>query len=232
MAVPINHALTQLLNDVPDIYIEKVIYLAKINETPFFKNYCLKQGNRIIYRDFILSLFNADRAVIQALYNKIEYVLTVAGCAPGVGIAFNVIDAVFCFLLSNWLGVVVAIISCFPFPGFKVAGKGLEKFLSAAIKKIPIDKIVSSFTRVLGIRIEMMRTFVNQTPYVTIQNSLRTLVADLNNPFAEEVMLQLSNVIRKFGPRLEEKTISSYVKMTPEHTLMDITKRYLGLIEP
>lgn len=222
MAIPVPHVFTQLLNDVPEHCIEKVICLTKINETAFFKNYCLKQGNRVIYRDFILSLFNADRAVIQSLYNRIECILIVGGCTPALGIAFNVIDGIFCFLLGNWLGLVVAILSCFPIPGFKVAGKGLEKFLTTAIKRIPIDKIISSFTRQLGIRIELFRTLVNATPYVTIQKTLRELITELNNPFAEEVMVQLSNVIRKFGPRLEEKTISETVKMTSQPKLLDI----------
>jgi len=220
----------QMLGDVPEHYLAEVFRILKINETEVFKKYCLRHSGRLLYKDFILSMFGADRMVVEALYRRIEGVLFVGGCAPGLGIAFNLVDACFCFLLQNWLGLVVAILSCFPIPGFKAAGKGLEKFLTAMIKKIPVDKLVNSFTKVLGKRITLLRNFVDNNPYVTIQKAVREYVSELNNPFTQEVVTQLSKIITMFGPRLEEKTISNSVRMTAQPKLLELLMSTSGRI--
>lgn len=214
----------QMISDVPEHYLAEAFRIIKINESEVFKKYCLKHSSKTVCRDFILYLFGADRAVVEALYRRIEGVLFVFGCAPSLGIAFNLIDACFCFMLQNWLGMVVAILSCFPIPGFKAAGKGLEKFLTIVIKKITPSELSNRFLRLILKRMELLKNIVNNNPYETIQKMVKKYVPELNNPFAEEVMMKLGNTIKLFGPRLEEKTISNSVKLTREVGLLDIMK--------
>ena len=225
MAATPPSCLIHFLNDVPEHHLAYVLQSLKITETEFFKKYCVSHVGSSMCRDFILSLFNTDKVVIQTLYHKIEGVLIIGGCAPGLGIAFNIIDACFCYILCNWLGLVVAILSCFPIPGFKAAGKGLEKFLTVAIKNIPLKKLVNNFTKTIGDRITLLHRLMDAHPYVTIQKEIKKYVTELNNPFSEEIIIQLNRQIEKFGPRLTEKTISDSVNMTEFPHLLDLLKR-------
>lgn len=205
--------LLKMIGDVPEHYLAEAFKILKISETQVFRKFSAGSVGRSVYHDFLLSLGNADRTVVLSLYKRIEAILFIGGCAPGLGIAFNLIDACFCFLLHNWFGLVIAILSCFPIPGFKAAGKGVEKLLTAAIKRIPVNKLVDLFTKQLGKRLNLLRNFVNDKPYITIQKAVREYVTEVNNPFAEEIIQQLNKIIIKFGPRLEEKGISGTVKM-------------------
>ncbi len=212
MAVPV--VLRRLLADVPEKFLAEVFRILKINETQVFKKFCLRQGGRTLYKDFIQSLFKADRAVVEALYRRIEGTLFVFGCTPGLGIAFNIVDACFCAVLGNWLGVFVAILSCFPIPGFKAAGKGVEKLLSECLKKIPLNRLIDTFTKALGKRLELISSVINKNPYVCIRDAVKKCLPEVNNPFADEIVRQLNKIINTFGPRLEEHAISGCAKMS------------------
>lgn len=230
MAIKVPSCLMQLVEDVPERCFAEAFRILKINEMSVFKKYCAKTCSKDICKNFILSMFGADITTVQLIYAKIEKILFVGGCAPGVGIAFNLIDACFCFILGNWLGLIVAILSCFPIPGFKVVGKGLEKFLTIAIKKIPIGKISSDFIKLIGKRVYLLRNFVVKDPYRVIADRVRDVVKEVNNPFAQEIIKELNKAIRHFGPRLEPKTISNATHMTQSPSLLEIVKTKTGNI--
>lgn len=226
MAIPV--VLRQLLSDVPEKYLAEVFRILKINETQVFKKFCLRQGGRDVYKGFILSLFNADRAVVEALYRRIEGVLFVMGCAPGLGIAFNVVDACFCAVLGNWFGLFVAILSCFPIPGFKAAGKGLERLLSECLKKIPLNRLIDTFTKAIGKRLELLSNVVSKNPYVSIRDTVKKCLSEINNPFADETVRQLNKIINTFGPRLEEHSISGCAKMSDRPFVFNALNSKIG----
>lgn len=221
----------QMIGEIPEHYLSEAFRILKINQTTVFKNFCSSCTRKNVCREFLFTMFGADRATIAFLYSKIEMALIVGGCAPGLGIAFNLIDASFCFMLQNWLGFVIAILSCFPIPGFKAAGKGLEKLLTQAIKRIPIGQLSSNFTRLLGKRMDLLKNFVNKKPYVTIQKAVSEYITDINNPFSEEVFRQLQKIIKTYGPRLEEKSISATTHMQSMPGLTEILKRRANLIQ-
>ncbi len=230
MAIKVPSCLMQLVEDVPERYFAEAFRFLRINEMSVFKKFCAKKGSKEVCKNFLLSTFGADKAAVQLMYAKIENILFVGGCAPGVGIAFNLIDACFCFILGNWLGLIVAILSCFPIPGFKVAGKGLEKFLTIAIKRIPIGKISSDFIKLIGKRVCLLKNIVVKDPYKAIADSVRNLVTEVNNPFAQEIIKELSKAIGHFGPKLEAKTISNYTHMTISPSLLEVMKTKAGNI--
>lgn len=207
------------VKDVPEHAFERVLKALKITEKDVFKKHAASRtASKTLYSDFVLSLFNCDRAVVAALYASIEGALFIGGCAPGVGIAFNIIDACFCFILGNWLGVFVAVISCFPIPGFKIAGKGLEKFIVAVLRKISPNQLFS-FVKKLGTRLSQIGIHTNKS-YMIIREQIEKLIPELHNPFIEAIFKELSKIIKRF-PRASEQVSASVCKTGEE-----LSKKY------
>lgn len=203
--------LLNMIKDVPEATLEKVLKTLKITEQDSFKKFAFYRAtSKSLYGDFILSLFSCDKAVVASLYKSIEGVLFVGGCAPGLGIAFNLIDACFCFILGNWLGCFVAIVSCFPIPCFKVAGKGLEKFLIVTLKKISPAELLA-FINKLGKRLSSIG-FHSDNSYIIIRQQIENIIPDLHNPFAETIIREFSKIIKRFP--VSQKAISKRVCKT------------------
>lgn len=190
--------LLRVLEETGECNIAFVCEKLKINQLPVFKNYCAKKGlSKEPYKSFLLEQFSTgNKAVLGGVYNSIEGLLFVGGCAPGVGIAFNIIDACFCIALNNWFSAIIAIVSCLPIPGFKVAGKGVEKVLMKALHSIPVSDL-TKFTKMLGVRLKTIG-YNNDWAYIKIRKQLEILIEGLHNPFAEQVLRVLSDIIKKF----------------------------------
>lgn len=208
--------LFNALNDIPEVALEKVFKSLKVTEKDVFKKHLAAHAtSKTIYKDFVLSLFGCDRAVVASLYATVEGVLFVGGCAPGIGIAFNLIDACFCFILGNWLGCFVAIISCFPIPGFKIAGKGLEKFFVAILHKISPQQLLS-LTKKIGIRLSRIGFHADKS-YMMIREQIEKMIPEIHNPFVETIIRELSNIIKKY-PVATSKMSNSVCKTGKELT--------------
>ena len=189
--------LLSVVRDVPDKKFEAVLVKLGVTEKDVFKKYaCGRVVSDTFYGDFVLSLFSCERATVAALYKSIEGVLFFFFFAPGLGIAFNLVDACFCFILGNWLGCFVAIVSCFPIPGFKLAGKGAEKFILVLINRISPTQL-SSFVKKLGERLSKI-DFHSGDSYIAIRKQIESLITELHNPFAEGIINELSKIIKRF----------------------------------
>lgn len=207
------------LKDVPESTLEKVFRALKITEKDVFKKHVASSvASRTIYKDFVFSLFGCDKAIVASLYASLEGLLFIGGCAPGVGIAFNLVDACFCFILGNWLGCFVAIISCFPIPGFKIAGKGLEKFFVAVLRKIQPKQLLS-LTKSLGNRLSRIG-FHTDKSYMIIREQIEKIIPEIHNPFVETIFRELSNIIQHF-PQASKKVTNTVCKSGE-----DLTKKY------
>ena len=87
-------------------------------------------------KEFLLeAILKGDKAAIQALYEPLSLVLAGGGCCGGpVGIVFNLLDAAFCFILGNWIGFSIDILSALLlFPGAKAVLTGITE----AMKILP-----------------------------------------------------------------------------------------------
>ena len=87
-------------------------------------------------KDFLLeAIINGDKATIQALYEPLSLILAAGGCCGGpVGVVFNLLDAAFCFVLGNWIGFSIDILSALLlFPGAKAVLTGVGE----AMKILP-----------------------------------------------------------------------------------------------
>lgn len=208
--------LVNMIKDVPERAFEQVFVALKITEKDCFKSFARKKAvSGSLYGDFVISLFSSDRRVVEQLYKSIEGVLFVGGCAPGFGIAFNIIDACFCFILGKWLSCFVAIISCFPIPGFKIAGKGLEKFLIGILKQLsPTD--LANLINKLGRKLSSIGYHSTES-YIVIRKQLENFIPGLHNPFAEAVFNELTKIIRRFP--VSSKGITDKVCKTGEQLM-------------
>lgn len=229
-------SILKMLIDLPEQQVDIVCRNLKITETTEFKKYLSNNitANKSCKDFLIKELSSSNTTTIQAIYSKIEGFLFIGGCAPGVGIAFNILDACFCFALGNMFGCFVAIISCFPIPGFKVAGKGLEKILVALLRKISPTKL-SKFTKEL---IKKLKNFygpgiensgmINKA-LQTIRIQLEEIIIGLRNPFAEEIIRFFAKIVDTLPPKLSnniQKGVSQSYSMSYKQTnLLKITER-------
>lgn len=175
----------------------KVCRALKLTDTKLFKESVASNGySSTPCKDFFAGLFrSADKATLQGVYNSIEGVLFVGGCAPGVGIAFNLVDAGFCMALNNWMGAFIAIISCFPIPGFKVAGKGLGKLLTDLVARIsPAD--MARVLKLLGNRLSRLGYLAGNC-YVKVGRKLEELVPVVKNPFVDGTVRLLAKAVKQ-----------------------------------
>ena len=202
-------SILNILKGIPEHQLHTVCSKLRITETMEYKSFVAKNANAQNPCTTFLEaqLTSGNTSTLSKIYHSIEGFLFIGGCAPGIGIAFNLIDACFCFALGNFFGCFVAIISCFPIPGFKVAGKGLEKILVGLLKHISPTKLLNSFNKELNKRIVnyLGKNIDCADKYLAIiREQLEEMIVGLNNPFATEIIRALSEVIRKM-PRKVSK---------------------------
>jgi len=199
-------SVLRLLTDLPENQIASVCKSLRITETAEYKKYVASQyRSSSPCKDFLVAqLGGGNKSTLQAIYSSIEGFLFVGGCAPGIGIAFNLIDACFCFALGNFFGCFVAIVSCFPIPGFKVAGKGLEKILVGLLKHITPTKLMG-FIKALQKRLMnyfgegfLFNSGLHQKSLALIRKQLENLIPCIDNPFAAEIIKTLSELLKHF----------------------------------
>lgn len=228
-------SVLRLLTDLPEHQIASVCKSLKITETAEYKKYAVSQvRSSSPCKDFLVAqLGSGNKSVLQNIYSSIEGFLFVGGCAPGIGIAFNLIDACFCFALGNFFGCFVAIVSCFPIPGFKVAGKGLERILSALLKYIsPIELL--DFTKVLGKRIQNylgknVSPSLFDESLMAIRQQLELLISKMSNPFAQEIIKKLIKNFPSFSHVVSESISKSGKDLISDYSihLKGITPHYV-----
>ncbi len=203
-------SILNILKDVPESQLQIVCSKLKITETIEYKlfvskkSYCQNPCTAFLE----MQLTSGNTLTLSKIYHSIEGFLFVGGCAPGIGIAFNLIDACFCFALGNFFGCFIAIISCFPIPGFKVAGKGLEKILAGLLKYISPSKLLNCFNKELNKRLAnylgvgVIENVGTHTKYLCIiRERLEEMIVGLNNPFATEIIRALGEIIKKMPKR-------------------------------
>jgi|GEM_PF-3938464 len=203
-------SILNILKEVPENQLYTVCSKSKITETIEYKSFIAQNTHcpNPCTTFLEVQLTSGNTSTLSKIYHSIEGFLFVGGCTPGIGIAFNLIDACFCFALGNFFGCFVAIVSCFPIPGFKVAGKGLEKILAGLLKYISPSKLLNSFNKELNKRlanylgIGFIENVGTHTKYLGfIRERLEEMVVGLNNPFATEVIRALGEVIKKMPSR-------------------------------
>lgn len=189
--------VVNFLRELPEKDIEKVCSTLKLTENKTFRGEFVKNGtSRSPYTESLVTVFaTPDQRILAEIYKSIEGVLFVGGCAPGVGIAFNIIDACFCIALNNWIGAFISVISCFPIPGFKLAGKGLQTLIMSLLVKISPNDMLKIF-KMLGKQLSKIGFHTNDC-YIKIGQKLEEVVEGLNNPFASETIKVLSSLVKK-----------------------------------
>jgi hypothetical protein len=210
--------LIQLIEETEEKYIAAVFQKLHLSDTIAYKSYTKKYAKKNFEKEYLVKIFTSGGDV-QNLYKTIEPYLLIGGCSPGVGIAFNLIDACFCWALGNWLGCLVAIISCFPIPGFKVVGKGLEKLLVVLLKRITPSKIMGLLRR-LGSRLSNIG-FLSDKSYIIIREQIEAIMPYLNNPFAESFIKEFAKVVKRFPVR--QNGISKVVSKSGEELMQEYT---------
>lgn len=219
------HVLIQLIEETEEKYIAAVFQKLHLSETIAYKSYTKRYAKKNCEKEYLVRIF-ASGGDLQNLYKTIEPYLLGGGCIPGVGIAFNLIDACFCWALGNWLGCLVAIISCFPIPGFKVAGKGLEKLLVVLLKRISPSKIMGFIGR-LGSRLSNIG-FHSDKSYIIIREQIEAIMPYLHDPFAESFIREFAKIIKRFPVR--QNGISKAVSKSGEELMRERTLQ-LKLLE-
>lgn len=220
--------VVKYLAQLPERDVAKICYALKITNTKAFKDFASKSPSKTPCVDFFVDLFtNPNQGALASIYHSVEGALFVGGCAPGIGIAFNIIDACFCIALSNWLGAFIAIISCFPIPGFKLAGKGFEKLLVAILKRISPAEF-SKFLKMLGGQLSKIGFHAGDC-YKQIGKKLEEIIPELNNPFASEIVKLLAETVKKMCKndiviKNAPRSINKYMIKT-ETPLLSVTRR-------
>jgi len=208
--------IIKLIRQTPEKDVAIVCSTLKLTQNKVFKNALTsKAASKTPHVDSLVQVFSkSDAGVLSSIYKSIEGVLFLGGCAPGVGIAFNVIDACFCMLLNNWIGALVAIISCFPIPGFKVAGKGLEKLLEKLVVTILKRISPTDMTKLAKLLNKQLAKIAcnSEKSFMTIGSKIEELVKELNNPFASETIKILSKTVRSFMKKDAQKATAAASK--------------------
>lgn len=198
-------SILNILKEIPEHQLYTVCNKLKITETIEYKSFLSHNAHcsNPCTQFLEAQLTSGNTSTLSRIYHSIEGFLFVGGCAPGIGIAFNLIDACFCFALGNFFGCFIAIVSCFPIPGFKVAGKGLEKILVGLLKHISPSKLLNCFNKELNKRLAnylgvgFIENVGIHTKYLgIIRERLEEMIVGLNNPFAAEVIRALGKAIR------------------------------------
>lgn len=214
----IPQGLINLLEQIEEKNVAVVCQKLHITDTVEYKLYASKAAQKNCEKEYLIKVFSGG-SDLQKIYKTIEPYLFIGGCAPGIGIAFNIVDACFCAALGNYLGAFVAIISCFPIPGFKVIGKGIEKLFVEILRKVN-PRHLSSLIKMLGERLSMLHFHTTES-YIIIREQIEKLFPWIhNNPFVEPVFQELSRIVQHF-PKMSEK-VSTTVCKTGE----ELSKKY------
>lgn len=235
----VHPVILKMLIDLPEQQIDVLCRNLKITETTEFKKYLSNTiSSHKSCKDFLIKeLSSSNTTALQAIYSKIEGLLFIGGCAPGIGIAVNIVDACFCFALGNMFGCLVSIVSCFPIPGFKVAGKGLEKILVGLLRNIsPLD--LTKFYKEL---VRKLNNYYGTGPATygmmvdalkIIRTRLEELVIGLRNPFSDEIIRLFAKIVDKLPSNLSsniQKGISqSYSMASKQVKLLKLTERSIN----
>ncbi len=121
MALPVE--LVTMIKSVPTRHLDELCKMVKTE----------KLTSKMIIEAFE----KGDKIALKRIYVAISPILLVGGLMPGVGLACNIIDCAFCFVVGEWLSFVVDLIAIalFEVPG--VAGlKPLCKGLLASSKHL------------------------------------------------------------------------------------------------
>ena len=228
-------SILNILKEVPERRLYTVCEKLKITETDEYKTFVKTNSpSKSPCKTFLeVQLTSGNKITLSNIYHSIEGFLFLGGCAPGIGIAFNLIDACFCYALGNYFGCFVAIISCFPIPGFKVAEKGLEKLLARLLKKISPDVIFKRFYKelhkhlinYLGTGEHIGITYAKSLGI--IREKLEEMIVGLYNPFATEIICALGKTIKRL-PQITPK--SSKGITTYNISLLEITDHKISLL--
>lgn len=122
MALPI--ALRNVIHSIPAEYFDE--FFKAVSGSPATKAKLYAIGIRSV-PDLIQAFYKEDKSLYEQMYQCVEPILLVGGFLPMVGVVFNVLDAVFCYLLGRWVDFVIDVI-CIAFcgvPGLKGAFKTL-----------------------------------------------------------------------------------------------------------
>lgn len=210
-------SIIKILKEVPETQLQTVCNKLKITDTLEYKSFIAKNPkvNNPCTTFLETQLTSGNTSTLSKLYRSIEGFLFIGGCAPGIGIAFNLIDACFCFALGNFFGCFMSIISCFPIPGFKVAGKGLEKILTGLLKHISPSKLLNNFHKELHKRLinylgkgRIGNGEIYHKCLCTIREQLEEMISGLNNPFATEIIRTLGRILNNLptnGSKITKK---------------------------
>lgn len=218
--------LLRWLFEVSEHNIATAFKMLRLTETELYKRLISRSASGVaqgsVYKEFFSMAISLPRSELQVIYASIEGALMIGGCIPMVGIAINIIDAIFCVLLGNWIGAFIAIISCFPIPGFKIAGKGLGKVLSKILAKVPILDVPRAI-RMLGKKIDGLRWCIPAAydlpkVYKIIASRLRALLPEFSNPFAQALL-------DKFLYNLSGEATNSAIKVVPQSVGKATTKQ-------
>ncbi len=121
MALPVE--LVTMIKSVPTRHLDELCKMVKTE----------KLTSKMIIEAFE----KGDKIALKRIYVAISPILLVGGLMPGVGLACNIIDCAFCFVVGEWLSFVIDLIAIalFEVPG--VAGlKPLCKGLLASSKHL------------------------------------------------------------------------------------------------
>lgn len=210
--------MSKLIMDLPEKNVTSVCRALKLTESTSFKKFAASHCTKeTLYREYLISIFSGPSGELSRIYHSIEGVLFVGGCAPGIGIAFNLIDFCFCLALANYIGAFVALISCFPIPGFKLVGKGLDKLIIKLLRNIKPAELFG-FVKLLSRRLDKIG-FLSTKSYAIIRQNLENLIVGLHNPFAEEIIRTLGKILDRFPTTT--KNVSNTISKTSKDLFSD-----------
>lgn len=201
--------ILRLLDSTSEAACAQVCERIGLTKTLEYGQWTRTVGGKSGSKEFLQHLLTSGNiSAIHKAYDAIEAYLFVGGLVPGLAIPVNVIDACFCFALGNWFGCFLAIVSCFPIPGFKLVGKGFERVFTDIIKKIDVTQMFDFFSA-LGKRLEKTGTHSPRC-YHLIRERISELTVGMNNPFVDDVIKMLQKHLEKMP--LSEHTGLKYGK--------------------
>ena len=184
MAIPTQ--IMTILRELPQQHFEKIPQLVpEIGKL-------IPKGKSV--KTFLIeAIEKGDKAAIEAIYNPLSLFLAAGGCFGGpVGIAFNAVDAAFCIILANTLGLIIDLLAIvLVFPGAKAGLTGIAQ----AVKVLP--KLIGKF--------------------INVPNALRAfniviLRAKKAGKFTEELVVELYDICKPFMKGSDELLNLIYTK--------------------
>ena len=229
--------LLQKLMSMPENFVDEACKKLGITDTLQFHIYMDNPLaiNKSSKHFLIKVLSSADTQIIEAIYKKIELGLLISGCVPYLGIVVNIVDACFCFALGNMFGCFIAIIACFPIPGFKAVGKGLDVVVSDLLRKISPSEIVLISKELIKKLQRFYRANCNHEDVkkglMLIVQELQEISRGLRNPFIIEysnlsrIIDNLSNFSNKLPNTISNNISHTYSVLGKQVHLLSLTER-------